>query len=411
MGEAINTTKAEWDRICERTHSPWWIFGPPVLNLVNIQSLPNMVTLKPRIRQGWMLLILPIFVVPIVWAICYIVTSKSIKPSLAITGILAPFIIVHLYNKANFIKKVTWEPFGQDLKVFYGSLFRTKVLTIPREELECRLRFKKGYIKSGKHETSTTNLGLTKLNEPESKLLVLASSDRRYLITAFETISEFLKGQAIDETLVDIRLPKGNIINISQAPIGRRKVAGSDEFNISSISKDKFIFKRRLNEMIFPTIVLLLLIILGSLPILLKNVISEDSGEEGAFGFILIGGTCALFFGAIGLYFFIRIGRNWSVIADKTKNYIAIKPAANFFGREKTLCKLSEVAAIQICSEIAPGVREEDPTIEDYRELNLVLINPAGGRINIIRSPKFREVPDYARQFAEFLGVPLLDHT
>ncbi len=356
-------------------------------------------------------MILPIFIVPIVWAICHIVTSKSTKPSLAITGILTPCIIVYLYNKAKFIKKVKWEPLGQDLKVFYGSLFRTKVLTIPREELECRLRFKKGYIKSGKHETSTTHLGLTKLNEPESKQLLLASSDRRYLLPAFETISEFLKGQAIDETLVDVKLPMGNTIYISQAPVGRCKVTDSDELYMSSTSKDKFIFKRRLNEMVFPTIVLLLLIILGSLSILLKDVISEDSGEEGAFGLILMGGTCAAFFGAIGLYFFIRNGRNWSLIADKTKNHIAIKPATNFFGSEKALCKLSEVAAIQICSEIAPGIRGEDSTIENCRELNLVLINPAGGRINIIRSPKFREVPEYARQFAEFLGVPLLDHT
>jgi hypothetical protein len=411
MGEAINTTKAEWDQICERTHSSWWIFGPPVLNLVNIQSLPNMVTLKPRIRQGWMLLILPIFIVPILWGICYLVTSKSIKPSLAITGILTPCIIVYLYNKANFIKKVTWKPLGQDLKVFYGSLFKTKVLTVSREELECRLRLKKGYIKGGKHETSATHLGLTKLNEPENKLLVLASSDRRDLLPTFETISEFLKGHAIDEPLVDVRLPTGNIINISQAPVGRCKVAGSDELRLSSISHGKAIFQRRLNEMIFPTVILVLIITLCSLPILLKDVVVEDLGEENAFGLILVGVTCAAFFGAIGLYFFIRNGRNWSLIADQTKDCIAIKPATNFFGKEKALCKLSEIAAIQLCSEIAPGVREDDSTIEDYRELNLVLMNPPGGRINIIRSAKFREIPDYARQFAEFLGVPLLDHT
>jgi hypothetical protein len=318
-----------------------------------------------------------------------------------------------LYNKVAFIKKVTWEPLGQDLKVFYGSLFKTKVLTVSREELECRLRLKKGYIKGGKHETSATHLGLTKLNEPESHLLVLASSDRRHLhlLPAFETISEFLKGQSIDETLVDVRLPTGNTISISQAPVGRCKVAGSDELRLTSTSNGKAIFKRRLNEMIFPTIVLLLLITLGSLPILFKDVILEDSGEKGAFGLILIGVTCTVFFGAIGLYFLIRNGRNWSLIADKTKSHIAIKSAANFFGREKALCKLSEVAAIQICSEIAPGVRGEDPTIEDYRELNLVLMNPPSGRINIISSAKFREVPDYARQLAEFLGVPLLDHT
>ena len=410
MGEDINTTKAEWNQICERTHSSWWTFDPPVLKIVNIRSLPNKVTLKSRFSAWWSILFWSILIAPILWGICYIVTSKSIKPSLAITGILTPCIIVFLYNKAYFIKKIAWEPLGHDLKVFYGSLFRTKVLTVPREELECRLRFKKGYIKSGKHETSTSHLGLTKLNEPESKQLVLASSDRHYLLPSFESISEFLKGQAIDETLVDVRLPKGNTISISQAPVGRCKVAGSDKLYLSSISKEKIIFKRRLKEMIFPTIVLLLLITLGSLPILLKDVIVEDSGEKGAFGLILIGGTCAVFFGAIGLYFFIRNGRNWSLIADQTKDCIAIKPAANFFGREKALCKLSEVGAIQICSEIALGVRGEDTTIEDYRELNLVLINPAGGRINIIRSPKFREVPDYARQFAEFLGVPLLDH-
>jgi hypothetical protein len=316
-----------------------------------------------------------------------------------------------LYNKAAFIKKVTWEPLGQDLKIFYGSLFRTKVLTLVREELECRLRLKRGYIKGGKHETSATHLGLTKLNEPESHLLVLASSDRRHLLPAFETISEFLKGQSIDETLIDVKFPTGNPISISQAPVGRCKVAGSDELRLSSISHGKAIFQRRLNEMIFPTIVLLLLITLGSLPLLLKDAIVEDAGEKGAFGLILIGVTCAAFFGAIGLHFFIRNGRNWSLIADKTKNHIAIKPATNFFGREKTLCKLSEIAAIQLCSEIAPGVRGEDPTTEDYRELNLVLMNPPGGRINIIRSAKFREVPDYARQLAEFHGVPLLDHT
>jgi len=411
MGEDINTTKAEWDQICERTHSSWRIFGPPVLNRVSIRSLPNMVTLKPRISERWLILILPIFIVPIVWAICYLASSKSTKPSLAITGILTPCIMVFLYNKATFIKKATWEPLGQDLKVFYGSLFSTKVLAVPREELECRMRFKRGYIKGEKYETSSTVLGLRKLNEPESKLLVLASSDRRHLLPAFEAISEFLKGQATDETLVDIRLPTGNTITISKAPVGRCKVAGSDELHMSSISHGKVIFRRRLNEMILPPVILVLIITICSLPILLKDVIVEDSGEVGSFGLILICGTCAVFFGAIGIYFFIRNGRNWSLISDRAKDCIAIKPAADFFGREKTLCKISEVIAIQLCSEITTGSRGEDATIEDYRELNLVLMNPLGERINIIRSTKFREVPNYARRFADFLGVPLLDHT
>jgi hypothetical protein len=73
---------------------------------------------------------------------------------------------------------------------------------------------------------------------------------------------------------------------------------------------------------------------------------------------------------------------------------------------------LKAVAAIQICTDLvvskdSDGARTSQPSWE----MNLVLRSPPGHRIHLMEHGNEPALRDDARQLAELLGVPLLDHT
>jgi hypothetical protein len=71
--------------------------------------------------------------------------------------------------------------------------------------------------------------------------------------------------------------------------------------------------------------------------------------------------------------------------------------------------RFSYVAAIQICS----GIVRDSHSHREFKtfELNLVLSSPPGPRARLISHAKEKDLRDDARQLAQFLKVPLLDHT
>ncbi len=69
--------------------------------------------------------------------------------------------------------------------------------------------------------------------------------------------------------------------------------------------------------------------------------------------------------------------------------------------------RFRDVAALQICSGIVSNDRNEFKTFE----LNLVLLSPTGQRVHLISHSKEDDLRNDAHQLAEFLKVPLIDHT
>jgi len=69
--------------------------------------------------------------------------------------------------------------------------------------------------------------------------------------------------------------------------------------------------------------------------------------------------------------------------------------------------RFRDVAALQICSGIVKDTKRVFKTFE----LNLVLSSPPGRRVSLISHAKEQDLRDDACQLAQFLNVPLLDHT
>jgi len=68
---------------------------------------------------------------------------------------------------------------------------------------------------------------------------------------------------------------------------------------------------------------------------------------------------------------------------------------------------LQDVAAVQVCSGAIGGPNCSFTTFE----LNLVLSSPAGERVQIISHGAERDLKNDASRLADFLRVPLLDHS
>jgi len=78
--------------------------------------------------------------------------------------------------------------------------------------------------------------------------------------------------------------------------------------------------------------------------------------------------------------------------------------------------RLRDVWAVQVCCGMANVTEPGKPDYSETRpymtwEINLVLSSPSGQRVHIISHAKEKALREEARQLADFLRVPLLDHT
>jgi len=122
---------------------------------------------------------------------------------------------------------------------------------------------------------------------------------------------------------------------------------------------------------------------------------------------LVCGGVICLGYLGLAIGFGVR-----RVVADSTRRRVEIESGftsvLRWSGAGRQALGFDDIAAVQICT-VDDKYGAEGPRWS--WEINLVLNNPSGKRINLLAHSNSGRIRDEATRFAGFLGKPLLDHT
>ena len=311
--------------------------------------------------------------------------AAVLAPAAAGPGCL---IALHWLTRVN---QIRWRRGGREIIIRYGSFVSPKQVVLRAPDLEVEL----GERPSGR-SGPMWRLSLTHKDKP-GRVVVAESLNRSDLVAAHEALKSFLGGP--DAQLLSaepLQLPGGKIIDVSKAPMA----SSSATFRTMALkfpSPDVAVFQ--------PTIICRLFFAFFAAGGVAALVIFIGLDSDRSVGSILLAGLVGSAFAIVG---FAGLGGKLGarrIVFDRARGVLlGPKRRADTFGAEGL--PLDDVAAVQICSKPDSGTGPEV-----YLELNLVLREPAGERLNLTCHGDRKNLRADAKKLAEFLDRPLLDHT
>jgi hypothetical protein len=247
---------------------------------------------------------------------------------------------------------------------------------------------------------------LIQRNQDDSELLLSVSDTESQVISAFEKLVLFI-GQSSQHELSDIlELASGERLNVSKSSLSGNNIEGKKK-KYFIISNSRVAFKSNW----FLTAVFGVLIIMGLF--IAFGFMNDELPEKMSrriFNIVLVSVVVALMvLGGISgvLYFSFRR----CIIADKKLDSLYYSPFTGSNIKGKSIVRLSEIKAIQICSVytlVQSGKSQRGTTIY---EINAITSQIDKERIGITCGEKLDQISIDSNAFADFLEVPLLDHT
>lgn len=155
-----------------------------------------------------------------------------------------------------------------------------------------------------------------------------------------------------------------------------------------------------------PRIAKALATLFGLVVIGMGAALSVAAARKSEWGGMVLG---FLFPSLIGVGFILvaRLATKPPIVFDRGRGSVRGK-GLKLDGRIQGQMPLHNISAFQLCSGT---VRDSESHFFPSFELNLVLVEPPGQRICLMSRRTDRTLRRDAEQLAQFLGVPLLDHT
>ncbi|MDH4241889.1 MAG: hypothetical protein OEW48_20195, partial [Phycisphaerae bacterium] len=303
-------------------------------------------------------------------------------------------------------EKITLNNWNSTINIRSGFFPFTNSLTVSTEQIRVRI-----YRCHNSHANKAMKPGYTLLSllnnkTPNLEFILAAASKKSLLTPAYEMLIEFLKQPFCDETLEEIELSDGQVINVSTDALTGGGDAQDKKRSFRLLSTNSVSFSRNWNNIIVG-FSLAGLMLMG----LIAALCSGDNGEEPSIGGKIFLVTLGLAFFALGAGFAIYSWRTRHIIVDKMNDIVSYKGFINSPSKGKLLCAISDIAAVQVCSVLGTITSGQSSREITVYEINVVLKNSGNKRINILASQNYSQIQDDATGFADFLGVPLLDHT
>jgi hypothetical protein len=279
----------------------------------------------------------------------------------------------------------SWDPYGRTLTLCRGVVPFVRTLELPRDRLRVVLSV-------GDDDGAMSNLkpGYTLLSLSHSErpgLVHLACvEDRSLLDGVLKRLDAFLGAPAEDRTYAAIVAEDGSTFEVDTAPFGRHAVSPR-RMRLRFSSSQLAAFQ---SDWGGPILGFLLVSIGMAVLVALKLGIKLRVLMPLLAGLVVL----ALAAGAV-----IRASRR-TIVADLAASRISL-------GRRGKEVSIKDVAAVQVCS----FWRDYGDSKWTVCEVNLVLRRPRGERVNLLSDPDMEAARADAQRFANFLGVPLLDHT
>jgi hypothetical protein len=303
-----------------------------------------------------------------------------------------------------YANKIVLDEWNSIITIRYGYFPLPKILTIPAEQFEVRIYRCDEAMANRILKLGYTILSLNKKNQKDSELIIAAASKKSILMPAYKILAEFLKQPIEDGTLQDIELPTGIKISVPTISMTTGKDPEENKRTFSLISGDQAVWTRIKNNIMtwFLGIGLGLFLLIWVVSFL------EDWNKE--IHVLVMSIAMGSLFLAVGFYNLFKFWRERYLIADATKGTFYFKSIMRS-PKSRLICSFSDIAAVQICSQLVRIPSRRRSREACIFEINIVLSNPPSKRINISCSEDNEQIYAGAKQFADLLGVPLLDHT
>lgn len=290
----------------------------------------------------------------------------------------------------------------RDIHVRYGVLPFARDVALPREGLGVRLAVSHDTL--GPTETGAVCLDLCRKGRKEGTVRVAKVRSREHLLPAYEALNALLAGEGGDETLTQIELPDGSVVEASVVPL-RTTSAGWRDMTLAFPRPDVAVVRPAVGSRLFFLAFLAFGVFsLASLPGLARGA-TESKGAWIIAGLAGIAGVVFTGIGWAGLSG--RLGLR-SVVLDRRRGVLRRKGGPLGGGGGLADMALDRVAAVQVCSRL---VQSDQVGFYVAYQLNLILRQPVGERLPLMCHADEPSLKADARHLAEFLDRPLLDHS
>ena len=305
-------------------------------------------------------------------------------------GVMGLVGLACLYSAVSF-GRVTCRPWNHTLAIRWGLCFMPKKVELSAEGLTVELAV------LGEEEGGPTSVGVCALRVrrlgDERPVIVATAREKTALEPAFGQLVDLLGGRSSDRTLADVPLGDGRSVCVSAAPFS----TASANFRTSKLVR------------VSPDVVEIR-------PTTGSRILWGASLGVGLMGLAMTVGVImsgplfgALITGPVGVTFVTIAllglsGRFGSVRvrADRTSRALTVGR-----GAAERRHPFDDLAALQVCSRAVANAKHPYVAFE----LNLILTDPPGERISLTCHANSEALQRDATDLAEFLGVPLLDHT
>lgn len=324
-----------------------------------------------------------------IWAYAGEYIGQDLAAALALVAAgLGCLIGLHWLTRVN---QIRWRRGGREIIIRHGSFVSPKEVTLPAADLDVELT-----ERPRGQAAPMWRLSLTHKREP-GRVVVAESLNRTDLAAAHAALKSFLGGPDVQPLSAEpLQLPGGGVIQVSKAPTA----SSSASFRTMALkfpSPDVAVFQ--------PTIGCRLFFAFFAAGGVAALVIFIGLDSDRSVGSVLFAGFIGSAFAIVGLAGLSgRLGAK-RIVFDRARGVLlGPKRRAATFATEGV--PLADVAAVQVCSKLDSANGREV-----YFELNLVLREPAGERLNLACHADEKNLRADAGKLAEFLDRPLLDHT
>jgi hypothetical protein len=300
--------------------------------------------------------------------------------------------------------KISWSRYGNTLNIQLGDIFSNKQLILSNKEILTVV-----YVCNEKQAANSNVskgdyvLAIRRLQNDNSEIRVASSENRSNLMPAFESLNNFLVNKSTAETIdKEVTLYNGSVVKTSIEPLRGGDNKNFHELKMCFPSDNTLVLKRPLRSKLSWWITAILFTV-GAFILFAMGII-DTTAEHLLFLSMAI---AAIAF--VGPPLLFSLGRR-SIIINLAQQLISFKTGVLGINRNKYVnpfYSLDQIGAIQICTDYAMKRHKNF----DYYELNLILVEPPGYRINVNTYYVESDIHKDAKAISEFIQKPLIDHT
>lgn len=327
--------------------------------------------------------------------VAYVASQISSRTGFAVTGAIALGLGVLTALSLLHRPKLMWSDADDRLRIQFGWWW-PRIAIVPRQSLETAL-----IIETADYTSDSLSRGVEhcvvvlRWIGSEGRDVRILEADYRRARALFDELAKMIGPErATDQTLTNLD-SGGKNLRVSCAPVSHAYDSMSGmrlEFPTPDRAELWPLTKTRL---IFIAIIVVTTVAMGF-------VLPEPIRKRDYFSAGIIGSVVVAFFvcGVLGAIFGMGYRK---IVIDRSQRQIAMLGLPWATRR----ISMNDVAALQICTEL----RSSNDTPYKLFELNLVLSQPPGDRINLFAYRDVSELRRQARTLADLMSLPLLDHS